>query len=121
MTAVDYLIKSLDLINWIEDDGQPHEQLKILDQALELEKEQIIKAFESGQKDTANGYYIKNGKRYYDELYPDCQLKTDKSDISNMTAAFNEVIDAMDKIKDHQDRLQVYLALQKYIKSEQKH
>lgn len=117
MTAVNYLIKSLDLINWIEDDGQPHEQLKLLDQAIELEKEQIIKAFESGQKDTANGFYIKNGERYYDELYPDCQLKTDTSDINNRAEAFHDIVIAMGNIKDHQDRLQVYLALQKYIKS----
>jgi len=117
MTAVDYLIKSLDLINWIEDDGQPHEQLKILDQALKLEKDQIIKAFESGQKDTANGYYIKNGERYYDELYPDCQDETDDEDIKDRAEAFHDIVVAMGKIKDHQDRLRVYKTLQKYIKS----
>jgi len=117
MTAVDYLIKSLDLINWIEDDGQPHEQLKILDQALELEKEQIIKAFESGQKDTANGYYIKNGERYYDELYPDCQLKTDKSDISNMTAALSlDAINDRLMMLDNDQRNQIEDILTKLIK-----
>ena len=114
MTAVNYLIKSLDLINWIEDDGQPHEQLKMLDEALIIEKEQIIKAFESGQKDTANGYYIKHGKRYYDELYHN---EPDDEDIKDRAEAFQDIVIAMGKIKDHQDRLQVYLALQKYIKS----
>jgi hypothetical protein len=117
MTAVNYLIKSLDLINWIEDEGQAHEQLKILDQALEIEKEQIIKSFEFGQKDTANGYYIKNGERYYDELYPGCQDEPDDEDIKDRAEAFHDIVVAMGKIKDHQDRLQVYLALQKYIKS----
>jgi len=78
MTAVDYLIKSLDLINWIEDDGQPHTQLKMLNDAQKLEKQQIIDAFEAGQQDTANGYYIKHGRLYYHEKY-----QTDKSDINN--------------------------------------
>jgi len=107
MTAVDYIIKSLDLINWIEDDGQPHEQLKILDQALELEKEQIIKAFESGQKDTANGYYIKNGERYYDELYPDCQLKTDTEPTMDRQVAFNALLKAIDEINDLEIKINI--------------
>ena len=115
MTAVDYLIKSLDLVNWIEDDGQPHEQLKLLDEALKLEKEQIIKAFEAGQQDTANGYYIKHGRIYYHENYPECQLKTDKSDINNRAEAFDRVIDAMQVISNHSDRLTLYLAIKRYI------
>jgi len=117
MTAVDYLIKSLDLINWIEDDGKPHEQLKILDQALELEKEQIIKAFESGQKDTANGYYIKNGERYYDELYPDCQLKTDTAPIISRAVAFIALLKAIDEINDMQIRINIRVKMIDYINS----
>lgn len=117
MTAVNYLIKSLDLINWIEDDGQPHTQLKMLDEAQNLEKQQIIDAFEAGQQDTANGYYIKHGRLYYHEQYPNRQLKTDKPDIDDRAEAFHDIVVAMGKIKDHEDRLQVYLAIQKYIKS----
>jgi len=114
MTAINYLIKSLDLINWIEDDGQAHEQLKMLDEALKIEKEQIVKAYESGQKSEANGFFINYGERYYDELYHN---EPDDEDIKDRAEAFQDIVIAMGKIKDHQDRLQVYKALQKYIKS----
>ena len=66
MTAVDYLIKSLDLINWIEDDGQPHTQLKMLDEAQKLEKQQIIDAFEMGRFNIDD---MGNGEEYYNETY----------------------------------------------------
>lgn len=115
MTAVDYLIKSLDLINWIEDDGQPHTQLKMLDEALKLEKQQIIDAFEAGQQYTANGYYIKHGRLYYHEKYPERQQQTDKSDINDRAEAFDRVIDAMQIISNPDDRLTLYLAIKKYI------
>ena len=115
MTAVDYLIKSLDLINFIEDDGQPHTQLKMLDEALKLEKQQIIDAFEAGQQDTANGYYIKHGRLYYHEKYPERQQQTDKSDINDRAEAFDRVIDAMQIIRNPDERLTLYLAIKKYI------
>ena len=66
MTAVDYLTKSLDLINWIEDDGQPHTQLKMLDEAQKLEKQQIIDAFEMGRFNIDD---MGNGEEYYNETY----------------------------------------------------
>jgi len=115
MTAVDYLIKSLDLINWIEDDGQPHTQLKMLDDAQNLEKQQIIDAFEAGQQDTANGYYIKHGRVYYHEKYPNRQLKTDNSNIDDRSEAFDRVIDAMQMISNPDERLILHLAIKKYI------
>ena len=115
MTAVDYLIKSLDLINWIEDDGQPHIQLKMLTEAQNLEKQQIIDAFEAGQQDTANGYYIKHGRIYYHEKYPNRQLKTDKLDTDDRAEAFDRVIDAMQIISNPDERLILYLAIKKYI------
>ena len=117
MTAVNYLIKSLDLINWIEDDGQSHEQLKMLDEVLKIEKEQIVKAYEAGQKSEANGFFINYGERYYDEMYLSYDDETDDENIKDRAEAFHDIVVAMGKIKDHKDRLQVYLALQKYIKS----
>lgn len=35
---------------------------------LEREKQLIIDAYEQGQKDTANGFYIKSGEAYYNKL-----------------------------------------------------
>ena len=34
----------------------------------ELRKQQIIDAYEEGQKNTANGFYIKSGESYYNNL-----------------------------------------------------
>lgn len=39
------------------------------DQGIELEKQQIIDAFEAGQKETANGYFIKSGEQYYNQNF----------------------------------------------------
>jgi len=113
-------------IEWFNDQLQNENLLKtnfpitsgiILKEAIERHKAEIVKAYEAGQKSEANGFFINYGERYYDELYPDCQLKTDDEDIKDRAEAFHNIVVAMGKIKDHQDRLQVYLALQKYIKS----
>lgn len=41
----------------------------LLNTYVEKEKQQIIDAFEDGQKDTANGFYIKNGNKHYKVNY----------------------------------------------------
>jgi hypothetical protein len=45
-TAVNWLIEQLNLIEWIEDDGLPHIHLKIVEEAKEMEKQQIMDAVE---------------------------------------------------------------------------
>lgn len=45
--------------------------IAVLNTYVKEEKQQIITAFEAGQKDTANGFYIKNGSRHYTEKYPE--------------------------------------------------
>jgi hypothetical protein len=44
--------------------------IAVLNTYVKEEKQQIITAFEAGQKDTANGFYIKNGNNHYTEKYP---------------------------------------------------
>lgn len=87
---------------------------KEIEMATEMHKAEIVKAYEAGQKSEANGFFINYGERYYNELYQD---EPDDEDIKDRADAFHDIVVAMGKIKDHQDRLQVYLALQKYIKS----
>jgi len=40
-----------------------------LDDLLELEKEYLIQAYEAGQRNTANGFYIKAGEKYYNDNF----------------------------------------------------
>lgn len=42
---------------------------QIVLQALSDEKNQIIKAYEDGQKETANGFFNKLGIKYYNQTY----------------------------------------------------
>jgi hypothetical protein len=37
-------------------------------QAVEMHKQEIIDAYEEGQKDTAMGFYVKSGETYYNNL-----------------------------------------------------
>ena len=61
-TAVEWLIEELN------DNGFSHLDLAtdIIEQAKEIEKEQIIDAFDEGNP---NGFIIKCGEQYYNETY----------------------------------------------------
>ena len=61
-TAVEWLIEELN------DNGFSHLDLAtdIIEQAKEIEKEQIIDAFDEGNP---NGFIIKCGEEYYNETY----------------------------------------------------
>jgi hypothetical protein len=37
--------------------------------AIEMHNQEIIDAYESGQKDTANGFFIKSGNKYLKDKY----------------------------------------------------
>ena len=60
-TAVEFLISKLGISE------TTHSLL--FKNALQLEKQQIADAYESGQKETANGYYIKLGEQFYNRNY----------------------------------------------------
>ena len=53
-TAVNWLIEQLNLIEWIEDDGLPHIHLKIVEEAKEMEKEQMNLSEIKGISNTIN-------------------------------------------------------------------
>jgi hypothetical protein len=61
-------------IEWLIDQMQNniHHTIKIpndyIEQAKELNRKEIIDAYEEGQKDTAMGFYIKSGESYYNNL-----------------------------------------------------
>jgi hypothetical protein len=59
------------LIDWIKasDDNHVAEILQKAEDLLETERETIVNSFESGQKDTANGFFIKSGNSYYEKKY----------------------------------------------------
>ena len=58
-TAVEWLIKEFNLESFEH----------TIHHALELEKQQIADAYESGQNETANGYYIRLGEQFYNRNY----------------------------------------------------
>ena len=62
-TAVQWLIDKLNQPQYPEDIP------KFINNALELEKQQIADAYESGQNETANGYYIRLGEQFYNRNY----------------------------------------------------
>lgn len=62
-TAVQWLIEKLNQPQYPEDIP------KFINNALELEKQQIADAYESGQQETANGYYIRLGEQFYNRNY----------------------------------------------------
>ena len=62
-TAVQWLIDKLNQPQYPEDIP------KFINNALELEKQQIADAYESGQNETANGYYIRLGEQFYNKNY----------------------------------------------------
>ena len=57
--AVEWLIKELNL------EGYDH----TIGIAKDMERKQIENAYEEGQKETANGYYIKSGNKYLKDKY----------------------------------------------------
>ena len=62
-TAVEWLVKKLN------EPQYPEDIPKFINQALELEKQQIADAYESGQNETANGYYVRLGEQFYNRNY----------------------------------------------------
>ena len=61
-TAVEWLIEQLEERGHIIPD---HIEVN----SLEMEKQQIADAYESGQNETANGYYIRLGEQFYNKNY----------------------------------------------------
>jgi hypothetical protein len=59
MTAVEWMVNEMfvDIADWQKD---------LIQQALEIEKQQIIDAFDEGNP---NGFIIKDGEEYYNETY----------------------------------------------------
>jgi hypothetical protein len=54
--------KLIDFLDWFHDH---------IDELFDLEKEQIVNAFESGQQETANGFYTRLGEKYFNKNYVD--------------------------------------------------
>ncbi len=67
-TAVEWLIDQLTETNflWLSDKPEMNELIKIIEQAKEMEKEQIIDAFEDGGT-IYDGY--QSSEQYYNETY----------------------------------------------------
>jgi hypothetical protein len=75
-TAIDFLIEKLQLIEWIEDDGQPHEQFKIIELAKLMHKRELLDAYNSClSKNKDTGEFIVNvedyesAERWYNMVY----------------------------------------------------
>ena len=66
-TAVEWLINQLHKKQY--GDYPELSYNKMFDQAKEMEKQQIADAYESGQNETANGYYIRLGEQFYNKNY----------------------------------------------------
>jgi len=62
-TAIEWLIEKLN------EPQYPEDIPKFINQAKEMEKHQIADAYESGQNETANGYYIRLGEQFYNRNY----------------------------------------------------
>ena len=60
-TAVEFLISKLGISEITHS--------LLFKNALQMEKQQITDAYESGQNETANGYYIRLGEQFYNRNY----------------------------------------------------
>jgi len=61
MTSIEWLIEQCPRIETIASSS-------VLEQAKLLHKQEIIDAYEKGQKNTAMGFYVKSGESYYNKL-----------------------------------------------------
>jgi hypothetical protein len=97
-TAIDFLIEKLQLIEWIEDDGQPHEQFKIIVQAKEMEKQQIIDAYYKIGKDNTDMVFPieKDAEQYYNDTYGSSVLTEGSGAVGDKGGAVSKGSDAKD-------------------------
>jgi hypothetical protein len=64
-TAVEWLLENLPSL--LQDDSGHYQ--KLFQQALAMEKEQIVDAFDSGQMEEAKQEFWTKGYKYYNETY----------------------------------------------------
>ena len=60
------VFKSANNLLHISIDASDYLDIKRL--SIEMHKQEIIDAYEEGQKDTAMGFYVKSGETYYNNL-----------------------------------------------------
>jgi hypothetical protein len=68
-TAVDYMFRLLDVLTFGKDNETQNIFNDILQQAKEMEKEQIIAAYREGRKDEGMAYYDAFFERTYEDYY----------------------------------------------------